>query len=750
MEEIVSDVARLGGVDNYVDRLLPSLAAVKSEARVMAERVAWEASAAEEDLRGGGEKLSDFVPAAQRFLRRGKDDMREFKDVMERACAEKERRMEALKELKRLSEEVIQSRQEEAGIRVRKCATDQFQQFQEAVSKMHGPECVRTFTALQATLHTARESGSSALVQQVAQMCTDAVHLGKQRFENDLRQRLEAIGFPLKYPPPQSIPDLQYIRADLEFLDAWQVATKDTAATEQPQLPKYVEKLSSWSMQALLRDAIARYRYHFCSPSSTLSDPNHPEWPADYTVAQLKEAIPFLRQIWPRSDVEYANALLAEFKRSVISNSHAAENPELVQRSMSITMALDLKVRALRCDGITSPLVSLMSDEWFMTTWAAAKMSDREEKATRQLEEQLQKSYNEEEGLCVLDAVEAAEETCSMVEQYELRSKLFRLMATPIFGSLRSALRAALPNTEDINIMDLTDENFRLCCRATSLASSFHQTLQELHETSTFLILLEPDADAGNATEGTRDEPTSVAAYVKRFAKEASDLSATVTRCIVDRFKVDMVSYSNSLRYAELPAPDPSTIYAHDPSSDLTPGLMKLDKRLQIVKSTMGDTLAAAKVWRAAAKELDKHIFENIVLLAFIGGDQGSFEVANKANDYLSDKVRGFIVRQMCYDLSVLVSTFKIFTKHPARSFKHLSEATTLLILSVTDSLEWEKNEDRRELLAALEKLSNSSDQDYVAYVASLLKKTLRISELHPREAREMLVISGMLLPPLC
>lgn len=52
-----------------------------------------------------------------------------------------------------------------------------------------------------------------------------------------------------------------------------------------------------------------------------------------------------------------------------------------------------------------------------------------------------------------------------------------------------------------------------------------------------------------------------------------------------------------------------------------------LESRLAIIHEAMGTSIVGTKVWRALAAEIDRQFFEDIVLFAFVGGDQGSIEV---------------------------------------------------------------------------------------------------------------------------
>mmetsp|Transcript_16109 Transcript_16109/g.66410 ORF Transcript_16109/g.66410 Transcript_16109/m.66410 type:complete len:179 (-) Transcript_16109:1008-1544(-) len=174
-----------------------------------------------------------------------------------------------------------------------------------------------------------------------------------------------------------------------------------------------------------------------------------------------------------------------------------------------------------------------------------------------------------------------------------------------------------------------------------------------------------------------------------------------------------------------------------------------LEHRLGLIQSALGRTRAANRIWREIADELDKQVFEDIFILAFAGGDQGTLEVANSSNDFLSAKMRGRILRQICFDASVLVSLFEIFTKKVSKVFQRLSEATTLLILSIAGEDEWNKTSERSLVLSVLEKLPTRPGDQTASEAATVLRENLHVTTLTPREAKEMLIIAGLLLPPL-
>lgn len=313
---------------------------VKERSAGLAERVAWEASTAEEDLRGGGEDLADYLPAVERYSKRAAGKLEEFLSVTERVALERTRKIEALKEVKRLAEEVIVARREERLVSLSKAIGDILTLFELAVGELNGEKCLSLFNALQQSTAEARSAQDPRLDLLVEHVCARSVLRTREAFEQNLQSRLDAVGFPLKKPPQKSFPGLDEIQRLLMFLDAWEQATKDVPMLDDDNQPEDRSNLfrdplgSSYVYSALLRNALLRYRYHFSSVSSTTNDAERPEWAADFIIARLNESVPFLKLVKPGSEVVYANALINEFVAKVIADAHRVQRNEV---SYSVT-----------------------------------------------------------------------------------------------------------------------------------------------------------------------------------------------------------------------------------------------------------------------------------------------------------------------------------------------------------------------------------------------------------------------------
>mmetsp|Transcript_16125 Transcript_16125/g.66553 ORF Transcript_16125/g.66553 Transcript_16125/m.66553 type:complete len:723 (-) Transcript_16125:923-3091(-) len=716
--------------------------AVKEHAAEFAERVSWEASAAEEDYHGGGVDAADFLPAASRFLERGFANLESYRSKLLDIKDQRTSLLNHLTELKAINAELVQARREESQLRRAKEAGDSMAAIHHAVQQRNGHACIQLIGSLTGIANQVREANDPELETAISKMCSEAVTVAKSAYEEDLRLSLEAEGFPMAVPNATSKPKgLEQIQDRLAFLDAWQSTTTHLGLNENSDLQQ------PWSIAALIRDGISRYRFHFSSRSSSLSDPHHPEWAADFVFARLTEAMPFLAIIRPQADVAFANALIGEYVVRIISDMKTANDGELIRHAATVTMALELRLHGLQHAGLTSPVELLVNDEWFVSTWAAAEMSHAEQKTSEAVQKILSGDWTVDEASSVASAIQNAEETCSLLEDAKTKAKVFGLITKPVLQSVRSTLRGTVAgeaeNTDfDVTLLDA--DRFRACCRAASLAASVGNMLNEFQESSIFYMLM-VEACANGEDSGS----PLFKQDVRRFQQEQAHLSSSIVRCVVDRFRNDLVPYRNCVVYGDLSAPSPDSVLSHDLSGELREPMQLLEHRLGLIQSALGRTRAANRIWREIADELDKQVFEDIFILAFAGGDQGTLEVANSSNDFLSAKMRGRILRQICFDASVLVSLFEIFTKKVSKVFQRLSEATTLLILSIAGEDEWNKTSERSLVLSVLEKLPTRPGDQTASEAATVLRENLHVTTLTPREAKEMLIIAGLLLPPL-
>lgn len=230
----------------------------------------------------------------------------------------------------------------------------------------------------------------------------------------------------------------------------------------------------------------------------------------------------------------------------------------MLQHTVAVAVALEIRLRTLQCEGIQSVLARLVRDEWFFTSWAQAEMSRGETKVVAGLAEKLEQKWRTDEAESVLEAVRNAEETCQLLEQRDMKIQMLRLTTMPLLASLRSTMIDAVREMDDSNsdIADMTNENLRLCCRVCAFSMSVAEGLRERQESCVFYMLLEDDAGSGYMNGGENSDASHPFNNdIRRFEKEATNLLSTIVRCVADRFRNDTITYRNYVRYAELRAP---------------------------------------------------------------------------------------------------------------------------------------------------------------------------------------------------
>eukprot|EP00172_Hildenbrandia_rubra_P000792 Plantae.Rhodophyta-Hildenbrandia_rubra.ctg14468.p1 GENE.Plantae.Rhodophyta-Hildenbrandia_rubra.ctg14468~~Plantae.Rhodophyta-Hildenbrandia_rubra.ctg14468.p1 ORF type:complete len:717 (+),score=142.72 Plantae.Rhodophyta-Hildenbrandia_rubra.ctg14468:84-2234(+) len=633
-----------------------------------------------------------------------------------------------------------------------------------------------------------REVNRKLLIN-VENRCVDAVIKARAAFVNVLDNEFRVLGWPMKVP---NVEDHGYALEEINFnvaqLNLLQKVAR-SASFVKGRTKWHSEISDSWAMAAILRAPLARFKYHFLesyragstekktgdNTSTTRFD--RPEWAADFALARIAEAIPFLKKIiiadTATADVKFAEGFCQVFADKVAGDcdlamrgsneddtgaerliSHAAATAEQFDRK--IHQGLRLNDSVIDEDALPSALHTLSMNDQFFTTWAKSELTLAEPYIHNLVQSLFRdegtsenpRSVADLEADCIdiVEYISRSSRGCRRLDSSERKNKFVRLTEIPLLQVVRTALIGETAPLHD-NLSSPSIKDLFRSARAIWVAHMLVSALREKGEEPFY-------SDLGSEISNGRNVYSH---DIERFENLARKASYSIVSVLYDGFsRASSGKYESLVRFGELPTVDAAVVLAHDLSATLCDAMSDLEARLKAMSSAIPSRKVAAGIWKSVATSLDRLFFEDLILQAFVGARRSAVCAASETNDYLSPRSTGKMARQLGYDASVLVEVFGIVTSRPENFLKRCAQASKLLLLAarkvIRPRIELGKGEE--ETLNVLKEMATAAPADpkwdsICERAAEVLRTRMQVDYLHPREAMEMLIIAGLVEPPV-
>lgn len=662
------------------------------------------------------------------------------------------------------------------------------------------------------------------ILASVENRCVDAVIQARAAFVNVMDNEFRAFGWPMKVPQVGANTDMiSNVNDHVEKLHKLQNVSEKYPFVSQRTC--WHRSLSdSWAMASILRAPLARFKYHFLenyragssgpdggagdtlsTTSSVVVDAeaaaavdseartntnrfDRPEWAADFALARISEAAPFLKEIvlddTCTADLKFAEGFCKVFANKIAYDSDIAirgkKNEEgadsLISHAADIAAQFDAKIRAgivannpifHADDKLPSSLDILSLDENFFANWALSELRLAQTDVLASVDSLLAKRIEKAPGGDSLDLEMECADIVDRISQASRGSRgldsqtriltFVKRTELKLLLSVRGRLREELENCEwEPNSYDSV---FR-ASRAAWIAHTLALALENKSCDQFYVALEKVDiergvagfAEGGGASVATGgdgspgDDGEGASVYdgeVNRLRQFSDKACAAVTNTIADQFMMSACAdYQNLVRFGEISAPNAAIVLAHDLSEELCAGMGQLEGCIGAVADAVSNRKIASSVWRPAAAKLDLFFFEDVILQAWTGGVRNAVSAASSANAYMVASSAAKMARQIAHDASVLVNVFGKVTNVPKRWLGRCHEAGRLLRLGATRVLRPRaacRQEDEELFASVLD-----ADMDAKDDGAKQLRESVDVLTLTVREARECLVVAGM------
>lgn len=643
---------------------------------------------------------------------------------------------------------------------------------------------------------------NAKVVKSVEKRCVDAVVKARAAFVNMLDNDFRNFGWPMKVPVPgkddQVIKSIKLYANQLNHLQ--RVSCDSAYITNQT---KWQRALSdNWSVAAILRAPLARFKYHFLEsfsvnlkhhglnsesergPAGT-SRFDRPEWAAEFALERIRETTPFLSEIQiegPLSaDVKFAEGFCQVFAEKVAydcelalrTSTNDSDADELIAHASETAKQFDSKLRGgiislepQHADRDTvlfkSSLHLLSLNESFLTTWASSELRLADVRINSLLQRALgerapidnnttthpssnarvdmtQCSKEELEQLCA-NMVACIGDASQKCRWLESGERISTFLKLTETPLLQS-LRSRLK--EDIDVLEMdhySPEQVGRCGRAALCAQLVADALEDRSVDSFYV------AQEERLGRGVYDDE------ITRLRSLYSSTCSLVSDAIVASF-VDNVrnEYGYSTRFGELWAADAALVLSHDVSESLVEPLTKLERSLSAISRGVPCRRSASMIWRPIAAKLDEFIFNEVLLQCFIGGTRNAMPAASEQNGYLTADLCARMSRQVAYDTDTFVSTFSVVTSNPSQFLPLTTESARVLrlacnkLLLPVENLQLEDDEALQAMtqVAMDDGVSDASDGHEPSHVHPLFESKLKILHITARDVLELMIIAG-------
>lgn len=636
---------------------------------------------------------------------------------------------------------------------------------------------------------------NSRILIAVENRAVDAVIKVRAAFVNVLDNEFREFGWPMKVPVPDV--DVDVVRAvDLYVGQLSELQKAASTADFIPQRTRWHSALSdSWAIAAILRAPLARFKYHFleslrlragdadaAAHREATSRFDRPEWAADFALARIREASPFLRQIaidGPRAaDVKFAEGFCRVFAEKIAydcelamrASKNDSDADVLISHAADTAKQFDMKLRSgviqvdhTPNDGSSQPddgspsflscLHMLSLNDSFMTSWASSELRLAEAAVNSMLAKLLAAkpvaessgvlaadsadSRADMEQVCndIIDQVGEAGSGCWNLESPDRVATFLKLTELPLLQALRATLRQEI---EGCDWSPQTAEQLRICSRAAMIAQLLCDALEDRACTAFYVKY-----EAQHVRGLYEDEMKRLRSF---SSKTCTALSNTISQAFID----DMgVLYMDQARFGEIEAPDAAVVLTHDLSEPLCVAMTKLEEALSAVARGVPCRKLASTIWLPVAERLDNVFFGDVVLQCFAGGSRNAVSAASAANSYLTATSAAKMARQVAYDAETLVSTFSVVTSRPLNFLPLCTECGPLLRLASAKVMlpSVAARQEQEEVLQALFALTSATDEEeeeQTAIAQQALQSRLGTTHVSPREAVELLAIGGL------
>lgn len=667
--------------------------------------------------------------------------------------------------------------------------------------------------------------------------CVDSVIKARAAFVNVMDNEFRSFGWPMKVPVlgenQEMISHVNFYVRELKTLQ--QVAERHSFVALRT---KWHRSLSdSWAMAAILRAPLARFKYHFLEnyraassstdgnakelDSRTLSQSgmpaavdfdrvksaeNHvrastvrfdrPEWAAEFALARVAEAAPFLKEIvlddTCTADLKFAEGFCKVFANKIAYDCdlaiRASETDSsadlLVTQAAGTAGQFDEKLRdgivsnnAIyhKNDHLPSSLDFLSTNDTFFANWASAEQRIAQSRVLDALGAVLQPTVAlstsvskaslsgvadqalaedvpldvELECAEIVDKISEASRSCRGLRSWSRIMTFVRWTELHLLQAVRADLQ------EKMNACGWQPRSFDDFFLASRVAWIAHVLACALRNKSCdpFYVSLLENSDERVTCEPSADDmegKASSSVYAAEIAKLDALSKKTciaVGDAMADAFVDDLrLNYLSLVQFGELPATDAAVVLEHDLSEALCGCMSDLGNRLHAVQSGVSNRKISAAIWRPVARSLDNFFFEVVIMGSFTGGPRNAVSAASEANEFMSSLSAAKMSRQIAYDASALVKLFSVVTHSPERFICRTAEASHLLRLGATRVIR-PKSPLRQGDDEVIAELSRPEGEN--KYSAITILETVGKTSLSWREARECLVIAGLyqLLP---
>jgi hypothetical protein len=638
------------------------------------------------------------------------------------------------------------------------------------------------------------------ILASIENRCVDAVIKARAAFVNVMDNEFRAFGWPMKVPRvgenSEMIAAVNYYVKELHMLQGVAEASGFVL-----QRTRWHRSLSdSWAMAAILRAPLARFKYHFLenyrasvggggggggsggdddnvsTASSVVAEAvsaeaaaasdsearartarfDRPEWAADFALARIGEAAPFLREIILddscTADLKFAEGFCKVFANKIAYDSDIAirgkQNEEgadgLISHAADIAASFDGKIRTgivannpifSADDKLPSSLDILSANEDFFANWALseqrlAQVSVLESIAALLGERGIGSGGSEldleMECAEIVDRISQASRGCRGLDSRTRMLTFVNWTELRLLESVWNRLREVLT---DCNWEPTRGNDVFLVSRSAWISHALALAL-ESKACDRFYVALEEES--GAAVSSVYDSEIE---RLRDLSKRAAD---AVSDSMCDKFMEGACDrYQNSVRFGEVVAPDAAVVLAHDLSEELCTPMGALEEALGAIGEGVANRKIAGSIWRPAAARLDAFFLEDVVLQCWTGGSRNGVSAASSSNAYMVGPSAAKMARQVAHDAGVLVGVFSSVTNVPERWLGRCADAARLMRIGAVRVLRPKApvRQEDEEVLAAV--LSGAVDKASVA-------EMIGIASLSSREAREILIVSGM------
>jgi hypothetical protein len=648
--------------------------------------------------------------------------------------------------------------------------------------------------------------------------CVDAVIKARAAFVNVMDNEFRAFGWPMKVPQVGANSD---IIANVNFYVKQLNKLQNVAEQRNfvAQRTRWHSALSdSWAMAAILRAPLARFKYHFLenyrasttttggnvggevdddnvsSASSVVMEAeasvaadsaarssttrfDRPEWAAEFALARIFEAAPFLKEIvlddTCTADLKYAEGYCKVFANKIAydsdlamrgpSNDGSADN--LVSHAADTAAQFDVKIRTgivannpifNADDQLPSSLDILSTNETFFSTWASSELRLAQLSVLESVHKLLEpgdassvlkmaavKSHATSLGTTVADPdvdvemecaeiverISQASRGCRGLESIERMLTFIRWTEIHLLEAVRSRLRDEFVECE---WEPRTNEAVFRASRAGWIAHALARALEN-KSCDAFYVALE-------AEDG--DEDRSGCVYDVEIDRLRA-FSSKACSCVADAIANDFVEgasgeYLSTVRFGEVSAPNAAVVLAHDLSEELCEVMSGVEGKLAAIACGVSNRRVTSLIWRPAARRLDDFFVDSVLLQSFTGGQRSGVSAASSANEYMIPTSAARMARQLAHDATVLVDMFSSVCSAPQVFLPRCADAARLLQLAARRVLRPRAPtlQEDEEVLAA----ARLGDDDG----SRALRARSVLRALSGREARECLVVAGM------